>query len=197
MLEQLTIIAEIISLAILINAIIKLYYFYDFKAQKNYYGMLFTMASYLMLVMGKFLTFSGAYEDYSGSNGKTLIVSLMLHYFILALLYSIIFIKNRAFRIFFFSIPVIIIFRGLIIQERHVFVENMIILDIIFFLIVDEKWIKTSHTLFLMFYIYMYVRGIPTGQPDIFIGSLTSVFGTCFLVHGFQKILYNNERWHN
>lgn len=194
--EMLTILGEIISLAILINAIFKLYYFYDFKARSNYYGMLFTMASYLMLALGKFITFSGAFIDYSGFQGKELIVSVLLHYFILSLLYSIIFIKNRALRLFFFSLPIIIIFKGLILQEKEVFTESMLILNTLFSLLADEIYIKMSHIIFLGFYVFMYIFNTPTTQPFIMIGSIVSVFGTLFLVKGFSKILYSNERWH-
>jgi hypothetical protein len=180
---------------VLIHAIAKLYYYYDFKAKKNYYGMLFTMASYLMLILGKFLTFSGAYSDYSGDNGKVLIVSLMLHYFIISLLYSIIFIKHRSLRILFFTIPVLIIVRGLILQERMIFAENMLLLNGIFLIITNEKNLRLSHLLFFSYYVFMAYTGVQTTQPYVFIGSFTAMFGTFFLVKGFSKILYNDKRW--
>ena len=150
-----------------------------------------------MLILGKFLTFSGAYSDYSGDNGKVLIVSLMLHYFILGLLYSIIFIKQRSLRILFFTIPVLIIVRGLILQERMIFAENMIMLNGIFFIISKEINIRLSHLLFFVYYVFMAYTGVRTIQPYVFIGSFTSIFGTFFLVKGFSKVLYNNKRWEN
>lgn len=196
MFEIFTIIGEIISLIILINAIINLYYYYDFKASTNFYGMLFTMASYLMLVLGKFITFSGGYTSYSEFDIQALIVSLMLHYFILSLLYCIIFIRNRALRIFVFSIPVIIIFRGLLIQNQHVFLESMLVLNLLFAFMADELYIKYSHILFLGFYVFAFIYGFHNSQPFIFIWSMVFLIGTFLLTQGFKTILYSNERWH-
>lgn len=195
MLETFTIVLEIITLVILIQAIGRLYYFYDFKATTNYYGMLFTMASYLMLILGRFVTFSGGYKSYSKENMKILIVSLMLHYFILGLLYSIIFIKNRGFRIIFFTIPVLIIIRALVFQNNLVFIQSAVILNGIFFIINKEFNLLLSHLIYLVFFMFLFKTGMNFIQPYIFIWSITSLLGNYFLVRGFSDILYSNERW--
>lgn len=195
MLETFTIVLEIITLVILIQAIGRLYYFYDFKATTNYYGMLFTMASYLMLILGRFVTFSGGYKSYSKENMKILIVSLMLHYFILGLLYSIIFIKKRGFRIIFFTIPVLIIIRALVFQNNLVFIQSAVILNGIFFIINKEFNLLLSHLIYLVFFMFWFKTGMNFIQPYIFIWSITSLLGNYFLVRGFSDILYSNERW--
>jgi hypothetical protein len=195
LLETFTIVLEIITLVILIQAIGRLYYFYDFKATTNYYGMLFTMASYLMLILGRFVTFSGGYKSYSKENMKILIVSLMLHYFILGLLYSIIFIKNRGFRIIFFTIPVLIIIRALVFQNNLVFIQSAVILNGIFFIINKEFNLLLSHLIYLVFFMFLFKTGMNFIQPYIFIWSITSLLGNYFLVRGFSDILYSNERW--
>jgi hypothetical protein len=195
LLETFTIVLEIITLVILIQAIGRLYYFYDFKATTNYYGMLFTMASYLMLILGRFVTFSGGYKSYSKENMKILIVSLMLHYFILGLLYSIIFIKNRGFRIIFFTIPVLIIIRALVFQNNLVFIQSAVILNGIFFIINKEFNLLLSHLIYLVFFMFLFKTGMNFIQPYIFIWSISSLLGNYFLVRGFSDILYSNERW--